>query len=284
MVNKQVSILLRVSLGGGKQTFLLPLVAPNGHIKPQWGVYKGNPTLYPHGIYYLRFKQGGKIVFERIGPHLDEALAAQVRKAHILTGVTLGIEAPVVKRGHSLVEAINQHVTQAQAVRTKPTAKSYRQHLDHYCAFMASRGKTTVESIERSDMTAYVTQLAGEGLSRRTQHGYLTVIWPVLKAHGCEGIYPRRSWPKFEEREPEIYTHAEIDRLFEVATAEDRFLYKFFLCTGLRDKETVNATWANVLWDRKVYKVSNTAGFISKSKRERRIPLPDDLLDELQVR
>jgi hypothetical protein len=83
------------------------------------------PAHFPSGSnYYLRYKQGPKLVFERIGPNLDEALAQLARKRNLLQGVILGNQpAPVAtsKVETTLDAAIETYLAQVQVLQTANT-------------------------------------------------------------------------------------------------------------------------------------------------------------------
>ena len=89
MANRVVALMLRANTLP-KRPYLKPHTTANGTVRPLWAMHEGKPTHFPTGVYYLRFKQGPKLVFERIGPHLDEALAQLARKRNLLEGVILG--------------------------------------------------------------------------------------------------------------------------------------------------------------------------------------------------
>ena len=72
MANRVVALMLRANTLP-KRPYLKPHTTANGTVRPLWAMHEGKPTHFPTGVYYLRFKQGPKLVFERIGPHLDEA-------------------------------------------------------------------------------------------------------------------------------------------------------------------------------------------------------------------
>ena len=67
MSNRVVTLLLRATLANQQRPYLKPVAAANGAIRPLWALCGGKPTYFSSGIYYLRFKQGPKLVFERIG-------------------------------------------------------------------------------------------------------------------------------------------------------------------------------------------------------------------------
>jgi integrase/recombinase XerD len=288
MANRVVALMLRANTLP-KRPYLKPHTTANGTVRPLWAMHEGKPTHFPTGVYYLRFKQGPKLVFERIGPHLDEALAQLARKRNLLEGVILGNQpAPVVKpKVETTIEsAIETYLSQVGAANSQRTAVSYRYTLEHFRKFLEGRGRLTVEAIDTADMVAYVEHMQREGSVERTQFNRLQSLHSFLTVFGRDKLYPRKLWPRFTEKEPDAFTRDELVRLFEAADPEDRLVFQFFLSTGLREGEVAHATWQNLSFQNKLYTVRENRGrnFQPKSRRERSIPLPDDLLAALWER
>jgi len=296
MANRVVALLLRVSTLPNRP-YLKPFTSANGTVRPLWAIHDGKPVHFPEGsAYYLRYKQGSKLIFERIGPHLDEALASLARKRNLLEGVILGNQpAPVATSKvveTELESAIETYLEQVGAASSQRTAVGYKYALQHFRKFMELRGKLTVESVDTADMVAYVVAMQKEGLVERTQFNRLASLQPFLRVRGREKIYPRSSWPRFVEKEPEAFTREELSKLFDYADDEDRLVFRFFLFTGLREAELSHATWKGINWELKTYTVTEqraskqklAVDFKPKSRRERSIPLPDDLVAALWER
>jgi hypothetical protein len=63
MANRKVSLLLRVKTADGKRPYLNPACAANCKTRRLWAIYQGQAAHFPSGTYYLRYKQGRKLVF-----------------------------------------------------------------------------------------------------------------------------------------------------------------------------------------------------------------------------
>ena len=63
-------------------------------------------------------------------------------------------------------------------------------------------------------------------------------------------------------------------------------LFQFLLCTGVREQEATFATWPDVNFHNKKFKVSEKfdLGFTPKDKEEGSIPIPDSMVALLQGR
>ena len=290
MANRVVTLLLGATLANQQRPYLKPVTSANGTVRPLWALFEGKPTHFPSGVYHLRFKQGPKLIFDRIGPHLDEALARLAKIRNLLEGVILGNQ-PTPMTGLSAHEttvdaAIESYLSQVSAANSPRTAVSYRYSLEHFLKFIKGRGKLTVEAIDTADMVACVEHMQREGSVERTQFNRLQSLHSFLKVNGRETLYPRKAWPRYTERETAALTREELPPLLEVADDEDRLVFQFFLFTGMPEGELAHATWRDVNFQDKTYTVKENRSrkFTPKSRRERSIPLPDDLLSALWER
>jgi len=300
MANRVVTLMLRVALSSNKRAYLNPATTAAGTVRPLWAIYDGKPKHFPSGSsYYLRYTQNKRLIFERIGVQLDEALARLVRKRHELQGVVLGVKQPTAyvptpklpaitpKLPATQIEAaIETYLSQVAASNSQGTARCYLYTLEHFRTFLEKRGKLTVEAIETSDMIAYVGHMQREGSVERTQFNRLQSLHSFLKASGRDNLYPRKLWPRYTEKEVSAFSREELSRLFEVADSEDRLVFQFLAFSGLREGELAHATWRDVNFTDKTYTVKQNRNqhFTPKSRRERSIPLPDELVDALLER
>jgi hypothetical protein len=90
MANRKVALLLRVKTPNQQRPYLKPAVAANGKIRPLWAVYNNHPTHFPNGVYYLRYKQGKRLVFEQVGSDLAVAQVGLLRRRNLLEAKALG--------------------------------------------------------------------------------------------------------------------------------------------------------------------------------------------------
>ncbi|MGA2558036.1 MAG: hypothetical protein ABSF17_00030 [Terracidiphilus sp.] len=126
MANRVVALLLRVSTLPNRP-YLKPHTSANGTVRPLWAIHDGEPQHFPNGAsYYLRYKEGKRLIFERIGQHLDEALASLARKRTLLEGVILGNQPAPVANSKVVVEttlasAIEDYLEQVGAKSSERT-------------------------------------------------------------------------------------------------------------------------------------------------------------------
>lgn len=76
-----------------------------------------------------------------------------------------------------------------------------------------------------------------------------------------------------------------IEKLFKGCDPEEQLWYKFFLMTGMREQEVMDASWADVNLTRNTGTVRHKLeyGFSPKNYREREIPIPLKLVQSLKA-
>jgi hypothetical protein len=90
MANRKVALLLRAKTANGNRPYLNPVTVGNGKIRPLWAVYNNQPAHFPDGAYYLRYKQGKRLVFEQVGSDLAAAQIQLLRRKNLLEAKALG--------------------------------------------------------------------------------------------------------------------------------------------------------------------------------------------------
>jgi integrase len=116
------------------------------------------------------------------------------------------------------------------------------------------------------------------------------VIFSLLKDHGKEtgGEYASKlvSVAKPVKQKPRAYSDAEIKKLFEVMSEEEWERYAFFLSTGCREQEVMFATWDDIDFTHKTYKVEgkDDVNFVPKNHEVRVTPLTTEVCEMLRER
>ena len=84
MANRKVSIWKYVLTAKGWR-YCRPVIGRNGKIKPDFVIVNGQPEQHDEGAYYIRHREGGKQVWERIGDSSSKALYfAEQKKAYLV--------------------------------------------------------------------------------------------------------------------------------------------------------------------------------------------------------
>ena len=93
MANHTVSISIRFQDGERRRT-VAAANAGKARLKPGVGLVDGKERPCERGIYWLRWYNGRKQVWRRIGADSHDALIAQMRQEAILAGETVPIQEP----------------------------------------------------------------------------------------------------------------------------------------------------------------------------------------------
>jgi integrase len=286
MANRKVSLLLRVKTADGKRPYLNPACAANRKIRPLWAIYQGQAAHFPSGTYYLRYKQGRKLVFANVGAELDVALQQLRRKANVLEAKVLGnrvdgAETPAC--GTSLVEAIQTYLDSKTALSSLKTSNGYGYVLGQ---FQVVSSKRYLEELTRADMIAFIADQRRRGMGDRTIFNRVGYIDTFLRSVKVAKLLPNAEWPKYTQKAVRAYSADQVMKLLADADSEERTVFSFFLGTGCREREVQFATWRDVNFEDGTFSVCDKPefGFKPKDAEERIITLADDLLEMLRER
>jgi site-specific recombinase XerD len=86
------------------------------------------------------------------------------------------------------------------------------------------------------------------------------------------------------QKAPIFFTKEQIKKLLDHITNEDKWLEEiiiFAVNTGVRVGELVNIEWADIDFNRKIIKISQKKDFTTKSRRERVIPMNEEVFNLL---
>jgi integrase/recombinase XerD len=282
----KVRIYIRVRLSDGTHPFLEPAQAGNKRLRPLYALVDGKARHCPEGVYYLRYVRNGKRVWERVGTDPNAAVTA-AKKRELYGWDSTAIAEPVASEtraaGRDLSEAATEYLDEVKAAKSRKTFIAYRRAVN---GFVEACKSSTIEGVSRQDVLAYIGALRESGVAPRTISNRTTyvktfllhfgVVWPLLKTDRV----------RYTEKTVEAYSTDDLQRLFAAADQDETDLFQFLLCTGVREQEAMYATWADVDFARKRYKVSEklALGFTPKDKEEGSIPIPDALVSLLQAR
>src|ERR1019366_2819220 len=86
----KVRLYIRVRQSDGRYSYLDPAWNRNRALRAGYALVAGQPEHHPEGVYYLRFLQGSKRVWQSVGPQPDRAQAALRNTEHDLDSIALG--------------------------------------------------------------------------------------------------------------------------------------------------------------------------------------------------
>ncbi|MGZ4824796.1 MAG: tyrosine-type recombinase/integrase, partial [Terriglobales bacterium] len=264
-----------------------PVYAANRRLKPLHAVVNGNPEHHPEGVYNLRYLDGKRRVWEPVGNDPNAALAAKLRREHIVRAKDMGILVVDERKKDdarvTLADAIEKFLVRVRLHRSHKTQKEFVYMLSQFAQVCA---KTYLDQVIGDDLLHFAFRLRELGLADRTVANRVARIECFLRANGITGLLASNERPRFDKKVVEAYNEDELKRLFKAANNEERLLFQFFLGSGCREAEVAHATWRDVNFADKTFTVHSKRkqGFGPKDKEERMIPLPDSLVEALKPR
>ena len=128
--------------------------------------------------------------------------------------------------------------------------------------------------------------LKQRGMEDRIANNRIARISALLKANGVTGLLSTSNKPRYEEKDVEAYTSAQLGTLFAEADRDERQLFEFFLATGFREQEAIFTTWKNIDFKSRVIAVRSRPelGVKIKDKEEHSVPVPDSVVASLMER
>src|ERR1019366_3664038 len=86
----KVRLYIRVRQSDGRYSYLDPAWNRNRTLRAGYALVAGQPEHHPEAVYYLRFLQGDKRVWQSVGAQPDRVLATLRNTEHDLDSIALG--------------------------------------------------------------------------------------------------------------------------------------------------------------------------------------------------
>jgi integrase len=290
MANKKVTVVryCKVECGGEKSVWKRYPAAQgkNGRIRPGWVVVNGQPVHCPVGHYELRHYEGRRLRYTNAGDDAQEATNAKERMEWLLAAHVAADNA-----GVKVVEDDDRKLLRKSAAlyiqdrknQGKMEAAVQAQNVTD--EFVAYTGKTYLDELTKEDIYAFHARCRKHGLSDRTVANKHDRLKAFLRFAGVDvkTVMPPR--PKYEKKLPTIYTAEKVATLLSVLEGSMRIAIGFGMMCGLRAEEIAHLEWPDVEWSDKMLRVRGKPHwqFIIKDSEQREIPIPDALLNDLQL-
>ena len=167
--------------------------------------------------------------------------------------------------------------------RRPATWEHYAFGLKEVFRWLEGRGNPLrhVTDLRMEDMNTYAASKLKQGLAVRTVNMRVGAVRGLLNWAVREGRIDRNPLARWKplagekKRQRRSLTEWEISQLLMHSPAELADVWRFLLGTGLRSGELTNLEWDDVDWQDRAIRIR---GETSKSKRDRTIPLRDDLM------
>jgi len=283
-VNRQCNITKRIQTSKGPR-YCPVVLSANGRIKPDVVLVGDREERHPEGAYYISWYEGKRLIRLSVGKDASTATARRLQKEAELNAVNNGVA--VLAEGQngnrSVAAAVADFLDETKLTKKPKTLAAYTTALNY---FTESCAKLYLEEINRKDLLKFAAFLRDEKeQAPRSVYNKFENVMTFLKANGIRGLARKNDWPRYTEEEPETYEDDELDTLFAACDAEERLWFEFFLMTGMREQEVMNAYWADVNFKACTVRVSHKPdrGWTPKAYKEREIPIPGKLVVSLKA-
>lgn len=203
MANSKVALLMRVRLKDGKRIYAVPAVTKNGKFKPLDAVIDGRVEHHPEGVYVLRYREDGRLIYRQVGGDVDAAETAKLnlqldlrRKVPGAKAVTVPVASDPVPSADSPAPAGSPVLTDDKRKRrvqesltslrdsfikkfaygSSDTIYAYTCVATEFVTLMTKRGKNTPTELDEDDVIAFDRHLESKGNSKTTRasrYGYV---------------------------------------------------------------------------------------------------------------
>lgn len=286
MANLSVSLLIRYKDSNGKWRRSPAARGKNGRVRPGFAQLKEEQVAVSPYMYDLRVHEGRVSKYVPVGAVAADADAERVRRGKVMGARSLAEEAGIKleesgEEREALRVAATRYIKDAEARGATEAAMQARLVLDE---FQLVCRRSYVDEIQREDILHFHEALRARRCAPRTvanKHKRLRSFLLFVKVDR-EIIPPV---PRYDVELPTIYTKQQVSAALHAADAYMRIAISLALKCGLRDQEVAHLEWRDIDWHDAVLRVRSKAayGFRVKDSEERDIPIPDDLLKELDA-
>jgi hypothetical protein len=250
VANLQATLFLRIRTADGRRRIASPVYTTTHKLRRLFATVNGKPEYCPMGVYYLRFYDGDRQVWERVGKDADAAIAAQFRREQSLRAKAAGLQINEEKKEVRipLEFAIENFLSDVKTQRSAQSAKHWSWLLSR---FRENCLKAYIDEIERRDIINFMQFFRNRGSAPRTVYNNIQSILTFFRRNGINGLLIPADMPKYVEKKVAAYNASELKALFAAADDEERLAYQFFLYSGGREREVAYSTWRISIFNRR---------------------------------
>lgn len=240
--------------------------------------------------YYLRHTaEDGSQKWTPVYGTFDAMLAARGKFQAMLEAKAQGLTVPELdaeKNANriSISDAVKKFID-SKSRKAKSTVRVYSLHLAEFMNFIGGK-KKYLDELTADDLRGYMDFMHKRGHEGKMQYNRVLTVLFVLKRSGIPNPLPWDDMPTVEEDPAVPYTPDDLKVLFAAMTEEERMRYSFFLGTAARDREVKYASWSDIDFHARIFRIrkKDDVEFYPKNHEARDIPLPASLLNQLQLR
>ncbi len=213
MANRKASIWLYKKIDG-RWRYVKPAIGRNGKIKPD-----------PDAAYYVRYREGGKMVWRKCSSAADATVACERQEAY-LTAVVHGLTLSQTERGEKTPLMVSNlllpYLEEYRLLHREESYNLMKHTLHEFFGYWDEKGRRVrgfvsanlIEHIRRYDLLRFKQHLIDKGRSERTAANKCLrinqFIRSVLKLDPGKGLITVKDM-KFTEAEVSVYNDDELE-------------------------------------------------------------------------
>jgi integrase len=256
-------------------------------------VAKGRP---PKGAsFHVRFtdatgKRRWSQPFKSVEDANNNSEGVKIASEAAAKGLTISEFQDMLNAGKTTIKDAVEAFLRFNKRKRPKTLAQYTNALQHLLSHLPKGVRFVGDLATANALDAYLEILEADGFAKKTIHTRMGVVFSLLKDHvketGIQYASKLVSVAKPVKQKPRAYSDAEIKKLFEVMNEEEWERYGFFLSTGCREQEVMYATWDDIDFAHKTYKVEgkDDVNFVPKNHEVRVAPLTTEVCEMLRER
>lgn len=264
------------------------LAVPDGRGKPpEWLAAAKEQAAKGGRGFQFRLPSGA--FSEPVHKTVEDAIAAADPQAAKRSNASKPVENP--DGSTSIRAAVEDYLNEAHtAMRRKRTLQQYELILGNLLETLPRSVQNVKQLATRRALTDHMSTLVRAGYSAKSVVNHLTTIASMLNRYAKETNVAEPltlvTLPKVKKTRPKAYSREEIGKLFAAMTPAQSLQYLFFLVTGCREQEVQYATWDDIDFKAKSFRVTGEGkpeweG--PKNHEERTVLLTSELVDLLRA-
>jgi integrase len=285
MANLSVSLLIRYKDSNGKWRRSPAARGKNGRVRPGYALVSNKQIPAHPYTYDLRVHKGRISTYVPVGQCASDADAERQRREKTASALAVaadaGLKVDTEPDRETLRAAASRYIADTESRQAMEAAAQARLVL---AEFEAVCRRTYLDEITREDVLRFHEALRKRGCAPRTvanKHNRLKSFY-LFAGLDAKAMPPA---PRYDKLLPTVYSPQQIGAILKVANGTMHRAISLALKCGLRDQEVAHLEWRDINLREGVLRVRSKPeyGFQVKDAEERDIPIPADLLGELQA-
>jgi|GEM_PF-6895690 len=306
----KVTLMVRVKIGG-KWRRIPAIYGRTGRVVPGLVIWVGKELKFEDVSYEIRYYREGKACYVSAGKNASDAeekrrtFQAQLSAKAIAQAAGVAVAEPADRK--NIKSWAQEHLSNKAVLIGDSQLRKERYGIG---IFLSSNSKPFVDELTLTDILKFLDRLKSypvywltrktpskrsqatqirrrmpvqqRCLSDRTVFQYFMIVRAWLLAGGADkAIFP--SPPKYEDQEVTTYTPEEIETFFSLATGNLRMAVSLMLKCGMRRNEAAHASFGDINYSARTILIRGKSEyrFHTKTRKQRHVPIPDDLFEEL---